>query len=78
MELCPTLVVNSSEASLRLNPATSAAKMYRLFAIKWVRSHPRKQLLLREFGQKCMVALLIQSRFFSDLRNAASNLFFAQ
>jgi hypothetical protein len=37
-----------------------------------------EQLLPREFSQKCLVALLIQSRFFSDLRNAASNLFFAQ
>ena len=36
-----TLPANSSEASLRLNSATSAAKMYRLFAIKCVRSHPR-------------------------------------
>ena len=36
-----TLPANSSEANLLLNSATSAAKMYRLFAIKCVRSHPR-------------------------------------
>ena len=36
-----TLPANSSEASLLLNSATSAAMMYRLFAIKWVRSQPR-------------------------------------
>jgi hypothetical protein len=36
-----TLPANSSEANLLLNSATSAAKTYRLFAIKCVRSHPR-------------------------------------
>jgi hypothetical protein len=36
-----TFPANSSEANLLLNAATSAAKMYRLFAIKCVRSHPR-------------------------------------
>ena len=35
------LPANSTEASLLLNSATSAAKMYRLFAIKWVGSQPR-------------------------------------
>jgi hypothetical protein len=35
------LLANSFDASLLLNSATSAAKMYRLFAIKCVRSHPR-------------------------------------
>jgi hypothetical protein len=37
-----TFPANSSEASLLLNSATSVAKMYRLFAIKCVRSHPAK------------------------------------
>jgi hypothetical protein len=36
-----TLPANSSKASLLLNSATSAAKIYLLFAIKWVRSQPR-------------------------------------
>jgi hypothetical protein len=60
-EKCETLLGNSPEASLLLNSATSAARRYRLFAIKCVRSHPTKK--------RCTATFIIEDRSsFFELR----------